>query len=187
MLAALLVVGILSGIIDAYGKVERVQPADCLIVLGSRVRPGGEAGPGLRARALHAARLYRRRLAAKIICTGGRGDYPPTEARTAAAVLRARGIPAGAVVLEEQSSSTYENARYSAEICRRNKWRKVILVTESFHLLRARRHFERQGLKVYGSPAVAPAGGPLWYYPLATVREALLLMRDETLAFFRVL
>src|SRR5690606_5264267 len=114
-----------------------------IVVLGCRVRPDGSASLALARRTRHAAALYRRGLAPRIVLTGGVGAHPPSEARAAAAIARAEGVPEEALILEERSTSTEENAR---EARRRIDARRVLVVTDAYHVFRAervfRRHFE---------------------------------------------
>jgi len=139
--------------IDCYGRFDQAQHAQVIIVLGAHVDANGKAGGSLYARAMLAADLYKRGLAKKIICTGGLGDYPPTEAEAAAVVIEGQGVNAGDIVLEPQSHTTLENARNAAAICRKQHWTHIILVSEPYHLWRAYRNFNAQGLTVYPCPA----------------------------------
>jgi uncharacterized SAM-binding protein YcdF (DUF218 family) len=165
--------------IDSYGQVEGAVPADALVVLGARVLPGGEPDDSLRVRTLKAVRLYQEGIAPYVICTGGVGDNPPAESRVAADLAITCGVPAEKVLLEEHSTSTRENAEYAARICRERGWKRVVVVSDPYHLYRARRAFEREGLTVSTSPARAcrrnrsPRLRVFW-----TLRETLLVLRE---------
>lgn len=113
---------------------------DAIVVLGCRVRPDGTASPALARRARHGAWLYRRGLAPIVVLTGGVGAHPPSEARAAAAVARAEGVPDAALVLEELSTSTEENAREAARLIDAER---VLVVTDAYHAFRAERVFRR--------------------------------------------
>jgi uncharacterized SAM-binding protein YcdF (DUF218 family) len=67
-------------------------------------------------------------------------------------VLAAEGVPEASIWTERQSRNTYENARYSAEILRARGASRVVLVTEAYHMLRAARSFQRQGIQVIPAP-----------------------------------
>lgn len=145
-------------VIDQFGYVDRSQYADAIVLLGSMVFPGGQLGPSLERRAEHAAALYKQGLANHVICSGGVGDNPPAEARVACGRVIDLGVPADAIVYEENSHSTEENAAYTAAIMREYGWQSAIIDTDGFHLLRAALMFQRTGLVAYPSPAQITAG-----------------------------
>jgi hypothetical protein len=67
---------------------------------------------------------------------------------------------------EEASRTTWENATYSAELLRQEGVKRVLLVTQAWHMPRARWCFERVGFQVraapvgfLGVPNGRPAGG----------------------------
>ena len=111
------------------------------------------AGAALLSRAEHGAELFNRGLAKHVITTGGVGDNPPAESEVAAVICEKHGVPAGAILQDNNSTSTYENAVNAAAICRAHGWKKVIVVSEPFHLWRACRDFRKVGLEPLPSPA----------------------------------
>jgi uncharacterized SAM-binding protein YcdF (DUF218 family) len=146
------IVGALAVTIVRYGGADRAQPADVIIVLG-----GGEIGTTRRT--LHAAALYRQGYAPVLLCAGNRvPGEPVSEAERCASVARAHGVPADAIVLDEISRSTEENAIQSAAIMRAHGWRDAVLVSDDYHLWRAQWLFERHGITVWTSPAQATTG-----------------------------
>lgn len=166
--------------IDRYGQVERAQPAQAIVVLGSTVMPNGKPGDSLAARTRHAVALYKKGLAPAIIFTGGRGwDEPRAESLTARDLALGDGVPAGATFTEARSTSTRENIRYAADICRKHGWTRIILVTDPYHLWRGQRNLRQQGLTAYPSPAVDSRRNREWTLrAIWTVRETLLVIRD---------
>lgn len=137
----------LGALIVIYGAQDQARPADVIIVLGA-----GEMGTQRRAQ--HAARLYRDGIAPFILCSGGyRGPDGRREAEVCADLARAAGVPASALVLEPRSRTTEQNARYAAEILRGRGWESAVVVSDSFHLLRARWLFAREDVTVWTSPA----------------------------------
>ncbi len=164
-------------VIDQFGFIDRAQHADVIVLLGSQVFAGGKPGPSLERRAQHAAVLYKRGLAGNIICSGGVGDNPPAEAIVACRRVIELGVPKAAILYEDRSHSTEENAAYSAAIMREHGWQSAILVTDGFHLLRSTTMFQRAGITVYPSPAQVTAGpmNPLERI-VREMREALGLM-----------
>ena len=139
--------------IDGYGRVDRAQPADVVVVLGSKVYAGGRPGPSLTRRARHAAALYQQGLAAHVVCSGGLGEYAPSEAEAACGLAERLGVPPGAILLETESHSTEQNALYTAALMQARGWRTAILVSDAYHLYRAALLFRRAGVVAYPSPA----------------------------------
>jgi uncharacterized SAM-binding protein YcdF (DUF218 family) len=165
--------------IDTWGHQDRARPAQAIIVLGAGVLSNGKASISLRERTEHAVTLYQRGLAPYIIFTGGVGTHPPAESLVAAEIAYKQGVPRDKVLWEEKSTSTRENAKYTAEICRERGWTRIIVVSQPFHLWRARRDFEHAGLTAYTSPVLNPeVDKSLWFRFVWTSREAALALRD---------
>lgn len=139
--------------VDRFGQREQAAPADAVVVLGARVLKGGVPSGALQARVEKAVELYQRGLAPRLVFSGGVGDHPPSEAQVMRSLAVQWGVPAEACTLEEQSHSTEQNARYSAELLRSLGARRVVVVSDPYHLLRARQYFRLQGFEVSTSPA----------------------------------
>ncbi|MBU8898953.1 YdcF family protein [Corallococcus sp. H22C18031201] len=163
--------------VDRFGQRERAEPADALVVLGARVLPGGVASGPLQARVEKAVALYRQGVAPRFVFSGGVGVNPPSEARVMALLAMRLGVPSEVITLEEESHSTEQNASHSAELLRALGARRVVVVSDPYHLLRARQYFRLAGLEVATSPAllternVALTDRVYW-----TVREAIALL-----------
>jgi uncharacterized SAM-binding protein YcdF (DUF218 family) len=158
--------------VDQFGAVDRAQPADVIVLLGSMVYPGGQLGPALERRAQHAAALYRRGLAAHIICSGGIGANPPAEAVVVCGRLAELGVPPAALILESDSHNTEQNAHFTTAIMRSQGWHSAVLASDGFHLFRATQMFEHAGVSVYPSPAEITAG------PMNPVERIVREMRE---------
>ncbi|MBF9045302.1 YdcF family protein [Rhodobacterales bacterium HKCCE4037] len=117
-----------------------------IVILGAAVWEGGPS-PTLRRRTLHGARLYHSGAGDVVICCGGMGKYPPTEAEAMAAMLREAGVPDSAIRLEDASTNTRENIRFTLPILRDLGAEKVVIVSDAYHLPRAGLIARRLGLK----------------------------------------
>src|SRR5579871_2031351 len=86
------------------------QPkADAIVVLGA-AEYRGRPSPVLEARLNHALFLYLKGLAPRIITTGGAGGDPVfTESTVARSYLARRGVPAEAIVVENEGESTVQS------------------------------------------------------------------------------
>ncbi|WP_223192357.1 YdcF family protein [Paenibacillus sedimenti] len=111
-------------------------PSDCIIILGAAVWDG-KPSPALRERLDIAVEAYRNGLAPTIIATGGVGGNEPSEAETMKHFLVEKGIPAEAILLEEQSHTTMENLRNSRSIMEEKGLTNAVIVTHGFHAYRA--------------------------------------------------
>jgi len=116
---------------------------DAIIVAGCRVDPTGQPSLALQGRTATAVELWRAGRAPLVVFTGGTGDFPPSEAQAAAGFAAGLGLPATAMLLEERSTSTEENARFAAELLRDHGVvaQKVLLVSDDYHTFRAGRVF----------------------------------------------
>ena len=85
------------------------------------------------------------------------------------------GIDKERMILEENSTSTWENLDFCAELAP-VKEKRVGLVTQNFHVYRSLKLAKRQGYeKVYGIPAPSQ-----WsYQPHFMVREAFALVKEK--------
>ncbi|SEU24881.1 YdcF family protein [Stigmatella erecta] len=166
----------LAWYVGRFGRREGAVPAEVGVVLGARVLAGGVPSGALWARVEKAVALYQQGLVPRLLFSGGTGLHPPSEAQVMRALAVRLGVPAEACLLEEQSHSTEQNARFSAEVLRRLGAQRVVVISDAYHLLRARQYFRLQGLEVATSPA--PSGERLeavehFYW---TVREAFALL-----------
>lgn len=149
--------------------------ADTLIVLGSGLRRNGQPGEALLRRSVWASEQYHAGASSHIICTGGIGARQTrSEASACAEVLRNHGVPSEAIFLEELSKSTEENAIYARQIMEENGLNNAVLVTDSFHMLRASWIFDTQGIPHETSP-VPRERMRLRFYVQHTAREVLAL------------
>jgi len=98
----------------------------------------------------HAANLYKAGKAPVLILSGGLASAQGTmtEAASMQLFLRDLGVPDAAMLLEERSVNTRENAQYTARMLSERGIPSVVLVTSALHMPRAVRLFEAQGVQV---------------------------------------
>lgn len=149
---------------------DEAAPADAIIILGA-AEYRGKPSPVLRARLDHGLDLWRRKLAPVILTTGGAGENSRfTEAEAARDYLVQHGVKAESILLETEGGSTLQSTAAAAEILRRMSLRSCIVVSDGYHVFRAKRMLERSGLVAYGSPRQGSHDG--WRYTWLCVRQA---------------
>jgi len=148
--------------------------ADAIVVLGAGIV--GDCVPNLNAvrRVMRASRLFRQRRAPFLAITGGSGDVGCHVGDAMAQLAIEFGVPAEKIRVERSSYSTYENAQFVAPVLRAEGVRRVLLVTDRMHMLRAQGVFAHFGFRVEPAPVPIYEGHENNVAMLfAGVREAL--------------
>ncbi|MDR0381412.1 MAG: YdcF family protein [Oscillospiraceae bacterium] len=137
-------------------------PADCVLVLGAGLH--GETPSATLAARLEAAVDYlRRHPEVPVVVSGGQGPGESIpEAEAMRRYLVRRGVAAERIRKEEASTSTEENIRFSAALLPEGPLR-VAVVSNEFHLYRARLLTRRQGWE----PVAVSAPTPYLYLKIA--------------------
>jgi uncharacterized SAM-binding protein YcdF (DUF218 family) len=136
-----------TALLVAAGLRDDVQVSDAGIVLGSKVMLDGTPSPRLRARLDRAADLYKQRMFAHVIVSGGTGVEGFSEAQVMARYLaEQRGVPAAAILLDEHGIDTEATARNSAAIMHAHGFTSALVVTQYFHVPRSRYALRRAGI-----------------------------------------
>lgn len=136
-----------------YGARQDERPqADAIVVLGA-AQWAGRPSPVLRARLDHAIDLYLDGTAPRLITTGGHGPDPRfTEAGVGADYAERRGVPAASILTEETGGSTWESLVEVARLVEQEGIDTIILVSDPFHLARAREMAHALRLNAVTSP-----------------------------------
>lgn len=150
----------------AASRRDEARPAEAIVVLGA-AQYVGRPSPVLRARLDHALDLWRRRLAPRLVFTGGRGVGDTTsEAAVGRNYALRRGVPDSAILLENEGRTTSESMRAVAAMLHDRGAERVILVSDPFHMRRLSVLARRYGLEPYGSPTTTSpisASRPQWW------------------------
>lgn len=136
-IVALLLIGFLAleGVILAAGLGSAPQGLDYVIVLGARVN-GREPSGALRNRIQAAAEYLAANPGTMAVLSGGQGaDEEISEAQCMYEELAARGVDPARLILEDQSTDTSENLRFSRTLIPEGA--SVGLVTNNFHIFRS--------------------------------------------------
>lgn len=134
---------------------DQARPAQAIVVFGA-AQYDGRPSPVLRARLDHALALYKRKLAPKVVVTGGRGNGDRyTEATVSAAYLRKRGVPDSAILREVTGRNSWQSLASAAKFLRQQKppITRVLLVSDGYHSARIAAIAKELGLEAHTSPA----------------------------------
>ncbi len=167
--------------IAASGSRDHSGRADAILVLGREFFPDGSVRPEMVARVERAAELYRAGLAPHLVLTGSTGgsNQPGrTEAGIMRELLIERGVPNEAITVETHARSTEENFACSMPLLGERRARKVMVVTDPWHMPRA----VYQGSRYAGDVELiaAPASlSPEWTRPRKRIQHLV----DESVAY----
>lgn len=148
--------GLMRSLEREGSSVASDKPAhvDAIVVLGGGTGApewfdGGNVDAAVLAssRVATGVRLWRRHRV-PVILSGGPSRHATSEARIMATAMEHLGIPDTALVLEERSRNTRENAGFASQMVRERGARAIFLVTSSMHMPRAALWFRREGLEV---------------------------------------
>ena len=167
-----------------WGRTDNARPASAIVVLGA-AQYAGRPSPVLRARLDHAVLLWERRLAPRLVLTGGMGDGDTTsEAAVGRRYVMKRGIPDSAILIEAQGRTTSESMRRVAGMMASQPSRGVILVSDPFHMLRLAILARRHGLVPHTSPTrtspISASRTEVWRYSLGESLKVPLALVFET-------
>jgi vancomycin permeability regulator SanA len=136
------VILVLSGLSDQIGR------ADVALVLGNKVELDGTPSPRLRARLDKTLELYRAGDFPFVIASGGVGMEGHDEAVVMRDYLVAGGIPGDRVIVDSKGTTTFASARNTLRIARAHDFKSVLVVSQYFHVPRARLALRGFGVKV---------------------------------------
>lgn len=146
--------------LESQFHIPKDPRGDVIILLGGGIHDTtpdmtgiGTPSSDMTTRIITAVRLQKR-LGIPFIVSGGTVfDTKQSEAAVAKRFLVDLGVPFQKIILEERSRDTFENAKYSREICEKAGFKNPILITNAFHMKRSVMSFEKAGIKVLPFPA----------------------------------
>lgn len=121
--------------------------ADAILVLGAYVTPDGTLSHMLNDRLTVAHELYQMDKAEKLIVSGDHGRKAYDEVNAMKKFLMDKGIPDQDIFMDHAGFSTYESLYRARDIF---KVKKVIIVTQEYHLMRAVFIGRELGIEAYG-------------------------------------
>ncbi len=124
--------------------------ADCAIVLGAGIRKDGTPTWMLEDRIIIGDKLYQENAVKKIIMSGDHGRKEHDEVNSMKNYAMKEGIPSDDIFMDHAGFETYDSIYRAKEIFGA---KKVIIVTQKYHLYRALYIAKSIGLEAYGVDA----------------------------------
>lgn len=142
-------------------KEANIENVDCILVLGAGIW-GDKPSPMLEDRILQAISLYNNNVSTKIIMSGDHGKQDYDEVNIMKQFAIEKGVPSEDIFMDHAGFSSYESIYRAKEIF---KAKKIIIVTQKYHLYRAIYIANQLGIEAYG------VGSDPRQYVGATYRE----------------
>lgn len=149
---------------------------DVIIVLGAGLIDGKRVTRLLANRLKKAKTVYdQMEKKPRIIVSGGKGkDEQISEAQAMKEYLLQLGIQEDEIIMEDKSTNTFENMKFSKEIIEKmnENVSRIAFVTNNFHVLRAAYYTKKVGLQAEGiSCKTLP-----YYFPNSYIREYIAII-----------
>lgn len=175
-----------NGIVKSAGKnilspeeAYKLENVDCILVLGCGVKDNGVPSDMLRDRLIRSIDLYKNNAAPKLLMSGDHGKTDYNEVGTMKNFAIDSGINSEDVFMDHAGFSTYESIYRAKEIFGA---KKIIIVSQEYHLYRALHIAKSFGLEAYGVAADYHTYGGQAF---RDVREVLARVKDFTTSVFK--
>lgn len=153
--------------------------ADCVLVLGAGVRGDGAPTPMLKDRLTQGVALYQVGASDRLLMSGDHGTPEYDEVNAMKQFAIESGVPSEKVFMDHAGFSTYESV-YRAQAVFQAK--KVIIVSQGYHLYRALYVADALGMEAYGVTADLQPYQGQW---ARQGREALARVKDFFFSLFK--
>lgn len=132
-------------------KIENIdtEEIDCILVLGAGIK-NNRPSPMLEDRLITSIKLYNKNISDKIIVSGDHGKTSYDEVNVMKEYLVEHNIPSNNIFMDHAGFSTYDSIYRTKEIFQA---KKIIIVTQEYHLYRALYIAEKLGIEAYGVSA----------------------------------
>lgn len=136
-------------IIDNESELSNLSDVDCILILGAGVRNNAPS-PMLEDRLQKGIELYNKNISNKIIMSGDHGREEYDEVNIMKDFAIDKGVKSEDIFMDHAGFSTYESIYRAKEIF---EAKKIIIVTQSYHLYRALYIANSLGIEAYGVSA----------------------------------
>jgi vancomycin permeability regulator SanA len=128
------------------GLSDHIHKTDAMVVFGNQINPDGIPSPRLKARLDKAIQLFQQGYSPVIIISGGIEPNGFDEAAVMKAYLIQKGVPEDHIYSDNQGVDTYNSARNTTTLMQKNGWNSIMVVSQYFHITRAKLAFAQFGI-----------------------------------------
>ena len=136
-----------------FGQTDYRRPADVAIVFGAQVHDDGHPSTSLRDRVDTAVELYKAGLVKRVFVSGGVGDSGYNEALVMRDMAVKDGVRVEDVAVDSNGVSTNATVADTVPFFGGDGWRRIIAVSQFYHLPRIKLAYQRAGWDVLTVPA----------------------------------
>ena len=130
---------------------DEYREVDAIVVLGAPCLPDGELSKVQKERVDLGLELYQQGISTLVIISGGSDRHKQTEAAVMGNYALSQGLPSNSLLLEEKSTTTRENAKFTAALMKSKNLTSAWLASQPFHLKRSVSNFKEYGIEAYAS------------------------------------
>lgn len=159
-------------------EAAELTDVDCILVLGCQVKSDGVPSHMLEDRLRRSVELYRLQVAPKLLMSGDHGRKDYNEVGTMKQYAIDADVSSSDVFMDHAGFSTYESLYRAKEIF---GVKKVIIVSQEYHLYRALYIADQMGIDAYG---VSSDYRTYWGQSKREVREILARCKDMVTTAF---
>lgn len=167
----------IEAFIICNSKSEDNVKADYLVILGGGIK-GETVTLSLKERLDKGIYYLKDNPDIKVIVTGGKGiGEDISEAEAMKVYLIKNGISPARIIVEDKSTSTMENFKFSKKVLENydnKKLYKIMIITNDFHMFRSKMLAQRNGFEAYGITCSTPISVRLNSY----IREYFALIKS---------
>jgi vancomycin permeability regulator SanA len=156
-----------------FGTTDYRRAADVIVVFGAEVHNNGKPCTYLSDRVNTAVDLYKAGLAGHVFMSGGVGKSGYNEALVMRDMAIGRGVPATRIVVDSNGVNTNATVANTAPFFGGTGWRRIMAVSQYYHLARIKLAYARVGWDVLTLPAKS-----------ASIRQTPMLVAREVPAFW---
>ncbi|MBQ8911958.1 MAG: YdcF family protein [Clostridia bacterium] len=169
-----------NGYVKDYGRgrllsleeAAKLEKVDCILVLGCYVHPDGNPSDMLADRIKQGIALYEKGASDKLLMSGDHGQTEYNEVFAMKQTALDAGVPSSDIFMDHAGFSTYESLYRAREIFGA---KKILIVSQEYHLYRALHVAKELGLEAYGVSADLHS---YWGQQARDTREVLARAKD---------